>query len=129
MSELKPCPFCGGRAVVERSYRWGRSYRVRCKDKGGRCPVRPKTPYDFMTEGLAVEVWNRRAEQCETANVIDRASYEEGYADGFDRGEEAVIQQVDGIVGECTWGETLMGNEVVRRIKLLIDEFWKERES
>jgi len=59
-------------------------------------------------------------------NVVD---YEEGYADGFDRGEEAIIQQIDGIVGECTWGETLMGNEAVRRIKLLIDEFWKERES
>lgn len=28
--------------------------------------------------------------------------YEEGYADGFDRGEEAIIQQIDGIVDECT---------------------------
>lgn len=125
VSELKPCPFCGGRAVVEHSYRWGRSYRVRCRNKRGQCPVCPKTPYDYMTEELAVDAWNRRAEQCETANVIDRASYEEGYADGFDRGEEAVIQQVDGIVGDM-WADE---SDKVKSISLLISEFWKERES
>ena len=55
----------------------------------------------------------------------DVCSYEEGYADGFDRGEEAIIQQVDGIVSD----EWKIQKDMVKAIKSLIKEFWKEREA
>jgi len=55
----------------------------------------------------------------------DACSYEEGYADGFDRGEEAIIQQVDGIVSD----EWKIQKDMVKAIKSLIKEFWKEREA
>ena len=60
-----------------------------------------------------------------SATERDQASYEEGYADGFDRGEEAVIQQIDGIVCDRCADEC----DMVKRINLLISEFWKERED
>ena len=63
-------------------------------------------------------------EQCMSVTERDQASYEEGYADGFDRGEEAVIQQIDGIVCD-RWADEV---DMVKRINLLISEFWKERE-
>lgn len=54
MSELKPCPFCGGEAVVERFFTSRRSAIVACTQCG--CTV----------EGPEVDVWNRRATPTES---------------------------------------------------------------
>ena len=51
-------------------------------------------------------------------------AYEEGYADGFDRGEEAVVQQVDGIIYNAH-----SSMDAVEKLTEMIDAFWKERES
>lgn len=62
MSELKPCPFCGGNAVlIQRAFKTGfypsgGTYYVHCKS----ClittqPRRKKEP--------VIETWNRRAEK------------------------------------------------------------------
>lgn len=61
MSELKPCPFCGGRAVV-RAFTISRSFVVCCED----CPIGFLVPYDSEEE--AVEAWNTRAER--TCRVV-----------------------------------------------------------
>ena len=68
MAELKPCPFCWGKArytfgkynllgsygTAEEERRW---YGVRCS----KCGVsQPKRKYD--TRELSTEAWNRRAE-------------------------------------------------------------------
>ena len=66
MVELKPCPFCGGKAELRtyQAYREGKSWTVRCKkmcvvtcghrDEKGRW--RPTLKKE------AIEIWNRRAE-------------------------------------------------------------------
>ena len=55
--ELKPCPFCGGRAEVFTA-NWSKRVTVWCSNP--ECGVKPFTMY---TESLreAVENWNRRA--------------------------------------------------------------------
>ena len=61
MSELKPCPFCGGGAVVVQTrYRHGEEYFfVKCNNKD--CPVIPET-YENTEMKDAIEAWNGRAE-------------------------------------------------------------------
>ena len=71
MSELKPCPFCGGTAVsiekmMPRLYRPDRKFSVVCwecdlffgydEDYGGM----------FDTEAEAIKAWNRRAKNEQT---------------------------------------------------------------
>ena len=60
MAELKPCPFCGGRAFVKNSgvYAAGFAYRVYCGNED--CKIEPKTHAYFQRE-QAIEAWNRRA--------------------------------------------------------------------
>ena len=53
-SELKPCPFCGGRAKM---YNWG-VWGVRCTDCGAG------SDWD-IEEHKAIEAWNRRVEDGE----------------------------------------------------------------
>ena len=59
MSEkLKPCPFCGGEAVLD-SVDYDAWY-VQCIDYDGDCEMRPSTELCETSED-AVEIWNRRA--------------------------------------------------------------------
>lgn len=62
--------------------------------------------------------------QMTTLDELDTHSYEMGYADGFDRGEEAIVQQVDAILDAAK-----PAYEKVRKIRDLIARFWKARES
>lgn len=57
MIELKPCPFCGGRAVMtEYPHLYVSSdYAVRCKE----CDA--SIGFKFHTQKDAADVWNRRA--------------------------------------------------------------------
>lgn len=52
MDELKPCPFCGGKAVVAE---FGR-YSVYCIRQCCEQPI------SYPDEETAIEAWNRRAE-------------------------------------------------------------------
>ena len=85
--ELKPCPFCGGKAKVShRQYRFIGQYddgtkRIRfafygicnrCKAKGStilgeiHCGlVKSNDDFEFY-EGIAAEAWNRRCKDAET---------------------------------------------------------------
>lgn len=79
---------------------------------------------DVMPETVIVENIREGKEQISTFRMREVTSYEEGYADGFDRGGEAVVQQVDGILHD-----SITSNEVARRVRRWIEDFWKERES
>lgn len=61
--ELKPCPFCGGKAAVavvsEYSDCAGWRYVV-CTNV--ECLVRPQTLHCYEEKADAVKAWNRRAE-------------------------------------------------------------------
>ena len=55
----------------------------------------------------------------------ERNSYEDGYNDGFDRGQEAIVQQIAGIIENDWCGD----GEKVKDLNRLVNDFWKERES
>ena len=57
MDELKPCPFCGGKAEVDRTWWWEEwEYYVYCS----QCHVKT-AKYHFDAEE-AIEAWNMRKE-------------------------------------------------------------------
>jgi len=62
MVELKPCPFCGGKAVNCTKQYDGRicRYRIQCDNAGCAC----RTPWLCYQEDAA-EVWNRRLKMVE----------------------------------------------------------------
>ena len=70
MSELKPCPFCGGESEVvelESVYLYG--FVARCANED--CIIVAETDM-CPTEAEAVEAWNTRAERtCETCPQMD----------------------------------------------------------
>ena len=59
----------------------------------------------------------------QVADVL-RAEYERGYNDGFDRGTEAMAQQIEGVMNE-----SLCATAAAIRVSEMLEEFWKERES
>ena len=61
MPDLKPCPFCGGEALLDHDYEgMGASY-VRCK-KCGLESIRFIKSFECASDDRAVEFWNRRAD-------------------------------------------------------------------
>ena len=67
MSELKPCPFCGGEAKFMHIFENPEKCMVSCKEcNGGIDAV-------FASEDAAAEVWNRRAQP-----TIDPVKYQNG---------------------------------------------------
>ena len=61
-AELKPCPFCGGKAAVVESSPVYLAYRVRCKRCGAETGM-------YTTAIKAVRCWNTRAERtCRNAD-------------------------------------------------------------
>lgn len=72
--ELKPCPFCGANAYLERSHRAfikAQTTRVafvrctKCNARSGRFQLEAygKTSRSHEAEEAAVEAWNKRAEE------------------------------------------------------------------
>lgn len=69
---LLPCPFCGGRGQLEKSYRSfinGKSERValvrclKCGARAGRVRLRDygKSSHSVEAEQAAVDIWNSRS--------------------------------------------------------------------
>lgn len=54
MENLKPCPFCGGEALVRRTME--EEMMIECDNS--QCLIRPRTPW--VSEEEAIESWNRR---------------------------------------------------------------------
>ena len=64
MAELKPCPFCGGKAVLDHKYDRGiyqysyvRCENYMCRIEGKAFAVQPS----YSADDFAIEFWNRRA--------------------------------------------------------------------
>ena len=51
MDELKPCPFCGGEAVLGMDFDWFYVYCINCQAQ-----------IEKTYKEEAIEAWNRRAE-------------------------------------------------------------------
>ena len=61
MAELKPCPFCGGKAVLEHEHAGAGYSYIRCTE----CRVKGLTfirKFERSSDQEAIEAWNRRAE-------------------------------------------------------------------
>lgn len=77
-NELKPCPFCGGRAYL--SERMNGGYYVECESIGGCLAESGK--YD--TKGQAIEAWNRRVvDTDELESVADELEEEIDRSDTY----------------------------------------------
>ncbi|MFR1239585.1 Lar family restriction alleviation protein [Alistipes sp.] len=58
MNNLKPCPFCGSKAVLAESVNT-QTFRVECINSGCYCY---NTLVCFSDKNRAIEAWNRRVE-------------------------------------------------------------------
>lgn len=58
--KLKPCPFCGGKAYIQRLAMGALPYFVECGDES--C-IANGISTSFKTERKAAEAWNKRAGQ------------------------------------------------------------------
>ena len=61
MPDLKPCPFCGGEALLSHDYEGGGASYVRCT-KCGLESIRFLKSFECASDDRAVEFWNRRAD-------------------------------------------------------------------
>ena len=59
MSKLKPCPFCGGEAVIEKTPNT-KTFRARCT----KCPC-DLGRYWYFSKAAAKKAWNERANEGE----------------------------------------------------------------
>ena len=61
MDELKPCPFCGGKAHLEHDYT-GDGFSYVCCEKCGLHSVSFVRSFEQASDLRAIEYWNRRAD-------------------------------------------------------------------
>ena len=59
-NELKPCPFCGGMAHIEKYMQPKEEYRIMCMD----CPTRFGR-YAGLNKKEAIKAWNERIDNAE----------------------------------------------------------------
>lgn len=58
-AELKPCPFCGGKAqITKHNYKTWR-LRAECENRNTTCPVNMRTHHHDEEEDV-IEAWNTR---------------------------------------------------------------------
>ena len=71
MSErLKPCPFCGGTAKVQRSYGFYKVYCTECKATNLKLVVGGTCLDSYKTRQEAIEAWNRRTDNCKNCEAL-----------------------------------------------------------
>ena len=71
MSELKPCPFCGGKCFVGEALIGGRFFVNGYHD--GKCPIGKTVWCDFYrTEKECTDAWNRRVKETDTRSEQER---------------------------------------------------------
>ena len=68
MSELKPCPFCGGEVKVSKISRYSQKHQVACYSQA--CAAQPSIVES--KKSVAISVWNTRTPQSEWISVSDR---------------------------------------------------------
>lgn len=61
MTDLKPCPFCGGKALLSHDHAGIEASYVRC-EKCGLESIRFLKSFECASDDRAVEFWNMRAD-------------------------------------------------------------------
>ena len=62
--ELKPCPFCGGKAILAHDLAGPGASYIRC-EKCGLESVRFIKSFEVASDDEAIKYWNRRADNGE----------------------------------------------------------------
>ena len=88
-NELKPCPFCGGRAKHV-YFRFTETHSIWCRNCGAES-------YEFDTEEEAIEAWNTRAERTCTFSVYQTG--DEHFPTCSACGYEAAREECEDYVG------------------------------
>ena len=57
--ELKPCPFCGGKAILDHDYAGNGMSYIRC-EKCGLESVHFIKSFEVASDDQAIKYWNRR---------------------------------------------------------------------
>lgn len=73
MSELKPCPFCGGRAImkIQKHIPNGYDYTPTCQDPSCAGRLTKK----WTNETVAIEAWNKRMSgSAEKSSIVERTA-------------------------------------------------------
>lgn len=108
MSELKPCPFCGGKANAH-TYNRPDNWVAKCATE--ECLVSPSTKSGFGVDGYetkaeAIAAWNTRAADTENAALLNRLAEVEckaqKYRAFFDR-----------MMEDCADGGEFISDEVI----------------
>ena len=134
MSKLKPCPFCGGDAIIDkypvRGYEPAISFEVRCSVCGQR---RANSYFDTVYKSerwarkKAIEAWNERASNWHSGTPTEKGWYILAYRYAFDDAEiEYIVLEWDGV-----WKDMKVGWDALKVIDLgwqKFDEF-KENKS
>lgn len=79
MSELKPCPFCGGEAIMDYTYYEG---PVASNPKCNKYGCIGFTYREFETEQEAIEAWNHRPFEAHAVEVLARTINDFSYKEG-----------------------------------------------
>lgn len=79
MSELLPCPFCGGEATILIEGKYG-CYTFH-HEGAHKCPAAYAHCADYATETEAVKAWNTRVERTCEMEYIDAYEYPDGEED------------------------------------------------
>ena len=78
--ELKPCPFCGGGAVIEKSVAYPDRFHIGCADVS--CAGTAKNGVLWSSSDAAIEAWNRRYERtCKPVMAFGALTCSECYGD------------------------------------------------
>jgi Lar family restriction alleviation protein len=56
MTKLKPCPFCGGEAIIEQDEYWYLEWAVSCCNEDCVCYI----GRSYRTKEETIAAWNRR---------------------------------------------------------------------
>lgn len=97
--DLKPCPFCGGKAEFGKNQRTDNSgkgfYFVQCLECHARATNIGGTSFD--TEEKAVKAWNSRVNDDALSLVTHRLNASREHLEGY---REAMLDVVKAFIGE-----------------------------
>ena len=106
MTELNPCPFCGGEAHAYKNNLW----HVACERAHNGCV----TMSAFVTEAEAIEAWNRRAET--TVETLMRAFAYDATCGVCDKRKERTVKVRDQHqIGDHGNYHRAMKNDLIKR--------------